>query len=572
MNSAGLLFLALFLLYYLSTSFGLSKLFAKAGEDSWKAWVPGLNFAVWAKLIGKPMWWAIGLFVPILNVILWVTMLVELAKAFGLYKLGQHAMSVLFPFYYLPKIGLDKEVKYAGAPTSFEVAFKRYNKENAEAPLKMPAKNTDKAKAERHVKKVWDALQDKYGNVLSPFNSAAREWGDAILFAGTAALIIRALFIEAFIIPTTSMERTLMAGDFLFVSKFHYGTRMPMAPLSLPFIHNKAFGIQTYTDLVTLPYYRLPGLTEVKRNDIVVFNYPAHDIGGLEDGLGTVDVISMKENYVKRCVAVAGDKFEIRDGDVFIDDKRGWDAPRLQEEYTPRFNGRNLGYSGEEMREMGFRAVGGKSGIAAMYNGNNRNFIQRAHNGSYMTTLHADKESIEKFASGPHVSEANKNIMAKGQALNPGGRPLSYDVSPTPFYNRRDLYPIYPNNTKHSTWNIDNFGPIVIPAKGMTVDLNDDNNYMLYKRVIEGYEGHELAKKNGKALLDGKAVDSYTFEDDYYFMMGDNRHQSEDSRFWGFVPMTHVIGRPLFIFMSYESTFGFRFDRIGTSKIVEEFR
>ncbi|MEZ4686963.1 MAG: signal peptidase I [Bacteroidia bacterium] len=572
MNSAGLLFLALFLIYYLGTCFGLGLLFKKADEDSWKAYIPGLNFAIWAKLIGKPWYWAVAMFVPILGVIVWVTMLVELAKAYGLYKLGQHALAVLFPFAYLPKVGLDKEVQYVGPPISFETAVKRYQKSHPEEKLILPGKKTEKAKADRQLQKVWDTLSTEHKNVLSPFRSAGREWGDAILFAATAALIIRAFFIEAFIIPTTSMERTLLAGDFLFVSKYHYGTRMPMAPLSLPFIHNKIFGIKTYTDLVTLPYYRLPGLTEIKRNDIVVFNYPAHDINDLGDGAGTVNVISMKENYVKRCVAIPGDLLEIKNGDLYINEERAWDPPKLQLDYVVEVKNGNIGYSGKEMREMGFRADGGESGFATFSSSadpNNMNWhVAGPHNSVFL--LNADVETAETFGKGSHIDTMYKYNFRQDERMPGGVR--NTNISPAPFYNRKDVYKIYPNNFSQFPWNIDHYGPIRIPYKGMEIDLSDPKQVIMYKRVIEGYEGHDFSVRNNDVLIDGQVAKTYTVEDDYYFMMGDNRHGSEDSRFWGFVPMTHVVGRPLFIFMSYESTFGPRFNRIGTSKIVEQYR
>jgi signal peptidase I len=572
MNSAGLLFLALFLIYYLGTCFGLGLLFKKAGEDAWKAYVPGLNFVVWAKLIGKPWYWAVAMFVPILGVIVWVTMLVELAKAYGLYKLGQHALAVLFPFAYLPKIGFDKEVSYVGPPRSFEGALKAYNKQNPENKLSLPPKKIDRAKADRQLNKVWETLSNEYGNVISPFRSAGREWGDAILFAATAALIIRAFFIEAFIIPTTSMERTLLAGDFLFVSKFHYGTRMPMAPLSVPFIHNKVFGLQTYSELITLPYYRLPGLTEVKRNDIVVFNYPAHDINDLGDGAGTVDVISMKENYVKRCVAIPGDVLEIKNGDLYINDEKGWDPPMLQEDYVVEVKNGNIGYSGEKMREMGFRADGGASGFATQSQsssqGNMNWHVAGPHNSVYL--LNSDKETVKEFGNGGHIDTLYRYNFRADEKM--GGAPRRSAISPKPFYNRDDIYRVFPNNYNQFPWNIDHYGPLKVPYKGMEIDLSDPKQIILYKRVIEAYEGHDFAVRNNDVIIDGKVAKTYTVEDNYYFMMGDNRHGSEDSRFWGFVPMTHIVGRPLFIFMSYESTFGPRFGRIGTSKIVEEYR
>ncbi|TAE48738.1 MAG: signal peptidase I [Bacteroidetes bacterium] len=262
MNPAGILYFAIFGLGFAAFKAGQYKLFEKAGEAGWKALIPVYNWVIWLKLTGKPVWWVALMLIPIANVLVFVSLLIDLARAYGKHSLGQHAAALLLPFYFFPKIGFDPKVKYEGVPE----------------------------------------LQKN-----QPKKSALREWGDAILFAGVAALIIRTFFIEAFMIPTSSMERTMMAGDFLFVSKYHYGTRMPMTPLAVPFVHNKIplFGLNlpAYTDVVQLPYFRLPGIQKIKRNDIVVFNYPAHDIHDLRDGAGMVKAVTLKENYIKRWTA-----------------------------------------------------------------------------------------------------------------------------------------------------------------------------------------------------------------------------------------------------------------------------
>ncbi len=248
-----------------AAAFGRYKLYEKAGKPAWAAFIPGYNQFVKLQIIGKPIWWLVLLYLPVIGVLVWVAMAIELAKAYGKYKLSEHAAALILPFYYLPKIGMEENTRYLGPP---------------EEQKKVPAK------------------------------SGAREWGDAILFAGVAALIIRTLFIEAFMIPTSSMENTLLAGDFLFVSKFHYGARLPMVPVSVPFIHNKIGSgknaTPSYLDIIPMPYLRLPGLTDVERNDIVVFN-PINDNAGEQGSL-----------HIKRIIALPGDRIEFKENTVYL--------------------------------------------------------------------------------------------------------------------------------------------------------------------------------------------------------------------------------------------------------------
>lgn len=487
-----------------AAAFGRYKLYEKAGKPAWAAFVPGYNQFIKLQIIGKPIWWLILLYLPVIGVLVWVAMAIEFAKAYGKHKLAEHAAALILPFYYLPKIGMEGDTRYVGPP---------------EEQKKVPAK------------------------------SGIREWGDAILFASVAALIIRTLFIEAFMIPTSSMENTLLAGDFLFVSKFHYGSRLPMIPVSVPFIHNKIGSgpnaTPSYLDIIPIPYLRLPGISKVERNDIVVFNYPAHDIHDLRDGAGLIEPISMKENYIKRCVAVAGDVLEVRDQQVYINGEKGNNPENMQLQYlvntTQNFNYRR------QLKELGIRPSSENTNV------NWKDLNNTTH------YFWANGKVIKQIEALPQVVKSD-TIDEKGPEYGSG------------------IYPkILNKNGRTFAFNRDYFGPITIPKKGMTVKLTREN-LSLYARCIQAYEEHELDYKESQGnvtqiMIDGKEATEYTFEMDYYFMMGDNRHNSEDSRYWGFVPENHIVGRPLFIFFSYEKfpeqNFfqNIRWSRIGWQKI-----
>ena len=520
MDGAALFFNAIGLIIVVGFTVGLYKLFEKAGEAGWKAMVPIYNWMVWLRLIGKPMWWVGLILIPVVGVLVLVSMVIDLARAYGKHDLKHHAAALLLPFYFFPKIGLDPEVQYQGPPLD---------------PKKQPQK------------------------------SSLREWGDAILFAGVSALIIRTFFIEAFMIPTSSMERTLMAGDFLFVSKFHYGARMPMTPLAIPFVHNKVkigdFSMPSYLSFVELPYYRLPGLTEIERNDIVVFNYPAHDIHDLGDGAGTVEPVSMKENYIKRCVGMPGDTLQLINQQVYINEEPGDNPPLMQYQYLvevaegksfvrrKRVPGQQvIEYFFPRMEEMGFRPLlvsSSRTRPTILTENRNWDIVRYPE----LFTLFMPPSLAEKIRQMPSIQKVEP--VAEGPNV----------------MSQRPIYPKHNNlNGQHFRHNIDNYGPIVIPAKGMTVQLTPQN-VSLYYRPITAYEGHELEQRDGKVYIDGQETSTYTFEMNYYWMQGDNRHNSEDSRFWGFVPENHIVGKPLFVFFSYESAFGIRWDRIGTKYV-----
>jgi signal peptidase I len=383
--------------------------------------------------------------------------------------------------------------------------------------------------------------------------SKLREWFDSLLFAAIAALIIRTFFIEAFMIPTSSMERTLMVGDFLFVSKLHYGTRLPMVPLAFPFVHNRMpnTGGKSFVDWIVFPYARIPGFTDVERGDIVVFNYPADDIycndlmGDAPGGLGPITVPSMKENYIKRCVAQAGDLFEIRNGDVYINNQLQEAPPEACFRYYVRMKPGSI-LTDAFLAEYGFRPVGAPNGNWGRYPDMPPNTYFLDMPASLVPTFQAfpSVDSVYRFTY-PREYFDNTRLWVPGTT------------------NRFEHGAIhFPSDTSRYRFNPDHFGPVTIPAKGATVQLSLEN-IGWYERIIGAYEGHDLQVdwSSGVIKIDGQPASSYTFEMDYYFMMGDNRYNSLDSRFWGFVPMDHIVGTPIFVLFNREPGYGMRWNR-----------
>jgi signal peptidase I len=443
---------------------GFWKLFEKAGRSGWEALIPVYGAYVMLKLSGKP-WWLLLLFiVPGVNIIIALGLVIDFVKSFGKFKMSQHAAVVLLPFIYLPKWSFDKNTRYLGPSASY--AFKeQYSK---------------------HLKKT-----------------PTREWTEAIVFAVVAATLIRTLFIEAYTIPTPSMESSLLVGDFLFVSKVNYGARLPMTPVAFPFAHHTMplTGTKAYWDGIKLPYFRLPGLSEVKKGDVVVFNYPKDADSPL------YRPVDKQENYIKRCQGTPGDTLSLLNARVYINGRPAVTPPNGEMEYVVHTNG--SGFNSNVIYDL------------------HLSDIQQFSSQDFMMNMSAQAANTLKGYA--NVKSVRPNIRMRG----------IYDPE------------IFPHD-RHFQWNVDNLGPIIIPKKGWTVKL-DSLTLPLYSRAISVYENNKLQITKDGICINGKKTGTYTFKMDYYWMMGDNRHNSEDSRFWGFVPEDHIVGKAIFVWMSWDA-------------------
>ena len=333
--------------------------------------------------------------------------------------------------------------------------------------------------------------------------SEIRSWIDAIGFAVIAATILRTFLIEAYTIPTSSMEKSMLIGDFLFVSKTAYGPRVPMTPIAFPLVHHTMpiVGGKSYSESVKLPYHRMKGLGDVKRNDCVVFNWPAETLGR---------PIDKKENYVKRCVGIPGDKIEIIDAQLMVNDAPQEEPEGMKKQWHYDISTKGTGLNPNILYEKYDITEGGY--------GRNRNEYN-------LTLTNEGRDALKTF---PNVTSIKKRTEKPGTYAE---------------------Y-IFPHD-ENLKWNVDNYGPITIPAAGATIDITTDN-LSIYKDIIERYEENKLEVVEGEIYINDKVATTYTFAMNYYWMMGDNRHNSADSRFWGFVPTNHIVGKALFVWMSWD--------------------
>jgi signal peptidase I len=495
------------LLILLLPSVGLYKLFEKAGAPGWKAFVPFYNTWIMLQLAERPKHWVYWQLIPVVGWFISMGIFVEFIKTFGKFHLYEHALAALVPVLYFPVVGFNKNDRFTGAD-----------------PVRKHKKGT------------------------------AREWIDAGVFAIVAATLIRTFVFEAYTIPTGSMEKTLLINDFLFVSKFSYGPRIPNTPLSIPFVHNTMpiTNGKSYLEWIKIPYTRwFP--SPVNRGDVVVFNFPAgdtvinlpeyqsqrpyYDVARLETGRGNMDSgrevilnnpdqyplvirpVDKQENYIKRCVAIAGDTLQIKDQVLYIDGKAQVFPPESQTNYTVTTKGQPL----DETVMKDEYNLDMTNGEDVRPTGTPNQFVM-------LLTWKAHEKMLKDGLATSIIADIDSN---QDELLFPNG----------------DVY----------KWSRDNYGPLWIPKKGATLTITPQN-YPLYERAIRVYEGNKLELINGKIILNDQESNQYTFKMNYYWMMGDNRHGSQDSRYWGFVPEDHVVGEAWLIWMSWNK--GVRWNRL----------
>jgi signal peptidase I len=498
----------IFLVSTILWHYGMFEMFKKAGIAPWKAFIPFYNTWCIVSVMGIKKWWFYLQFIPIVGQFITIWLMIKFVEHFGRFGFLHHAATVLFPFAYFPYLGLSKNEKFAG-------------------------------------KKVVDNYK----------KSSTREWVDAAFFAIVAATIIRTFVFEAYTIPTPSMEKTLLVNDFLFVSKFSYGPRVPNTPIAMPFVHHTMpiTGGKSYSEWIKIPYQRWFA-QPVKRNDVTVFNFPVNDtlindevnfgsrvtyyeavrqlgIQRVKQDYGDIIItrpIDKRENFIKRCVAIGGDELKIVNGKVFINNKPQDFFPASERYYKLEVPA-NTTIDQDLLNSIGIKM----------------------HMGDDIGDL--------RDLGSPNVQLVNITNEEKKSLKLPAGYKLTDfimepDAQIFPYYSTE----ICEKNTGYK-WSADNFGPLVVPQKGMTISLTPDN-LIRYQRCIAVYEGNSFENKNGEIYINGEKSTSYTFKMNYFWMMGDNRHNSLDSRYWGFVPEDHIVGKASMIWFSWEN--GPRWNRL----------
>ena len=459
-----------FLVVQLIHFLGTWKLYVKAGRKAWEAAVPVYNAVILMKIINRPVWWVILLFIPIVNLIMFPVVWVETLRSFGKNSTADTVLGVATLGLYIYYVNYTQDVTY---------------------------------------------IKDRS---LKP-KTEAGETVSSILFAVVVATIIHTYFIQPFTIPTSSLEKTLLVGDFLFVSKVNYGARTPQTVVALPMVHDSIPLVKTksYSKFPQLPSFRFPGFEKPAHNDIVVFNWPIDTVYQFFDKSGrrAEKPVDKKSNYVKRLVGLPGESLEVKDGVVYTNGKLLdlGDRARLQYMYTVTTDGNNF-----PLMEL-----------IKKYNVTDGGQDQANPNIFYLALT---SEAYEAFKGLSSILKIERRNIVGSE-----GRSTATD--------KEVIFP----HTK--PWSADNLGPIHIPAAGETVQLNAET-LPFYYMIIKDYEGNTLEEKDGTIYINGQPATQYTIKQNYYYMMGDNRHNSEDSRYWGFVPEDHIVGKPVFIWMSLD--------------------
>lgn len=447
------------------------KLYIKAGRKAWQAFVPVYNGIVLMQIINRPKWWVFLLFLPVINLLILPVIWIETLRTFGKKSTADMWLGVITFGLYIGYINYTQDVPY---------------------------------EAERDTKPATKTL-DTLGSLT---------------FALIVATFVHTYFIQPFVIPSSSLEKSLLIGDFLFVSKFHYGARTPMTPVAAPMVHDSIPIVKklSYLSKPQLPYFRFPALEKIKNNDIVVFNWPRDTLSNMY--LPATERIDKprdkKTNYVKRCVGIAGDSLQIKDGIVFINGKELILPERAKPQYSYKIStdGKTPIDFETILKEMQVTDPAGMITSDTLY-------VQAL-----------TFENAEKLKSISGITSVKRMINKKAED---------------------GVFPDFKDGKTSVTnnWNGDNFGPIYIPKAGKTVALNKET-LPLYKLIITEYEWNKLEVKGNEIKINGKSTNSYTFKQDYYWMMGDNRHNSLDARYFGYTPADHIVGKPIFIWMSLD--------------------
>ena len=502
-----------------------------AGISSWKSIIPIYNIIKILELINRPKWWIILVFIPVINLIMIPVILVEFVKKFNHNsKLDRTLVIITFGLYLYYISYISKKTKYID-----DITFSNFEKSIG-----------------------------------------------SIVFAVVIATIVHNYFLQPFVIPTGSLEKTLRVGDFLLVSKFHYGARIPSTVISFPMVHDTIPIIKTrsYLKKPQLPYIRIPGFQEIKNNDIVVFNWPADTVRQFfVKEKGVIKPRDKKSNYVKRAIGIPGDSLEIRNGIVYLNGKENVLPDRAKPLYTYKIYSKN-GVSSSKLKELDIEGFIRKFIV--------RNLSQESYSRlkEYILSISNTDENeylIYTSDQGIPIKQVRElNLDIREIIDNEKELSLTYsDANKIKISNEFDTISrvvektsfsnsiFFPGNNRFN-WNNDQLGPIYIPKAGDKINLTI-NELPLYKKIIRDYENNSIEVVDDNIYINNEVSNEYTFKQDYYWMMGDNRYNSEDSRVWGYVPFDHVLGKPVFIWMSIDGLFQgirnwrFRWDRIFTT-------
>jgi signal peptidase I len=524
-----LFFIVIQVLHFLGTW----KLYVKAGRKAWEAAIPIYNGVILMQIINRPKWWIVLLFIPVVNLLMFPVLWIETIRTFGFYKKLDSLLVILTLGLYIFYINYATDATY-----------------NVERSLKP--------------------------------RSELGEWISSITFAIIAATLVHTYFMQPFTIPTSSLEKSLLVGDYLFVSKFHYGARVPSSVIAAPMVHDSLpfTGIASYLKKPQLPYTRLPGLQKIKNNDIVCFNWPADTLAtmwGDTSGKFTYKPVDKKTNYVKRSVGIAGDSLELRNGYVYINGKKNELPDRAKIQFYYTYEAKTAINASTYPRFLIKKERTGVYSILSEYWNNAK--VQEAIKKNGNLSKIASDSLYTEVAGGINPdfarrlkmeSVANKiNInLTEEEAIRLRKLPQTVSVNKLNFNADNAIFPHIASNK----WSQDNFGPIYIPKAGATVKI-DAASLPYYKQIIKNYENNDLAVVGDAIFINGEKADSYTFKQDYYWLMGDNRHNSLDARYWGYVPFDHVLGKPVMIWWSWDAnaaSFGekiksIRWDRMFTT-------